>query len=1243
MDQVLQWNCKSITSKKHEMINLINSYNLFLLAISETWLKPESNFRIQGFNILRHDRSDGYGGTALLIRNNHTFSSLSIPSFNSETLQAVAARVGEVTYLSIYISEKDLNALPIVDTIIDSLPKPIVVLGDFNAHHSLWGAPNNDSMGNGLMEIINDHNLCVLNDGCPTRRPVLGQVPSHVDITLSSPELSSLLNWECLSLSSSSDHYPILISLPSGKTGSFSPLPPLFKYRLNNCDWKPFSQAVEENIETLPALCGTDLENINKSYDNLITTYLTAADKHIPKKKVASKKIPSPPWWDKECTDAINKRNEIEETIKNDLNLNSYLLFKNTEAATKRLLHKKKRDGWKRYCSNLSPDVPSSLIWKNIRMFRASTVPSARNSNSVDWVEPFLNNLAPSIVPNSNQLPYFYCSSNNSSNILSSPFSLTELQLILNRVSDSTPGCDSIPYSFIINSRPLTLTYLLNLINAIVDTGSIPPSWKHQIIIPILKPHKDANDPLSFRPVALSSVLVKLAEHLIKQRLEWYIEHNNLLPPSQFGFRKGKSVADSHALFTTDILTSFSKSESVVAAFLDIHAAYDNVDLLKLNEKMKKLGVPLKYVDFIFNLYSGRTVSVYIPGFENEKRIIWKGVPQGSVLSPLLYNIYTYDLHLSIDLSSCCVLQYADDVLVYSSDSDIQKAAENLNNTLHNLSIWLSEHNLSLSKSKSTVVVFTRKRTIPSVNVSVEDEMIPVSNTAKFLGRIFDTGMNGNAHINNIVIKCEKNINIIRAVSGVWWGSHPSVLKLMYNALIRSLFDFGSITFCLEYKKALHKLDLLQFKCLRIISGAMKSTPTNALQVECSEPPLSLRRQYLSDRFIFKIQQYNNHPLNLKLRTLSETINDRNVFWRKKNTPHLVSSFRRFDGLQCSTHKYSCHPVFSYEYETLMYEPEVKLSLDIDKGERIANSKFISYIKELVSKPEVFYTDASKSLDSREKCVGAAFLKHSSGHFQLFKYPKFHSNFTGEGMAILECIRYIIFNKIKNSHIFSDSLSFLQSILSNPFKRKSPCPLALEVKCRLKECHDLNLRVTLAWIPGHSGIQGNELVDDLAALAASQGNAENNFVYCQDLLDIPRDFLLKEWNSEWARSSLSKGGHYRRLHVELCLKPWFSKLIFDRRVTSTICRLRFGHCCIATHLHRIGIYIEDICDCALAEEGDIDHLLFRCPKYDSKPLYQFLIEFRAPLPCDSYSILSFTDFKYIKALASFLSYHNISV
>ena len=243
-------------------------------------------------------------------------------------------------------------------------------------------------------------------------------------------------------------------------------------------------------------------------------------------------------------------------------------------------------------------------------------------------------------------------------------------------------------------------------------------------------------------------------------------------------------------------------------------------------------------VNFIINLLSQRTISLNIDDCEKFTRTVFKGLPQGSVLSPLLYNIYTYDLEIALN-NTVNVLQYADDLLLYTTDACLENASNTLTTFLDLLKCWLISNGLELSTSKSTVVVFSRRRVLPTINVTYNGHSLPVANHAKFLGVVLDGKLTGVPHCEYIVTKCERLLNIIRCLSGVWWGAHPFSMKLFYNALIRSILDFG--TFLLEGGSvmALKKLDAIQTKALRIITGAMRSSPINALQVECCEPPLT--------------------------------------------------------------------------------------------------------------------------------------------------------------------------------------------------------------------------------------------------------------------------------------------------------------------------------------------------------------------------------------------------------------------
>ncbi|RVE49228.1 hypothetical protein evm_006120 [Chilo suppressalis] len=167
---------------------------------------------------------------------------------------------------------------------------------------------------------------------------------------------------------------------------------------------------------------------------------------------------------------------------------------------------------------------------------------------------------------------------------LNRPFSLQELKSALFDYKDSAPGADGIPYSFFANISDNILSYYLQLINTIMITGDIPLSWKSQIVLPILKPNKPPSHASSYRPIVLATVLIKLAELLIKNRLEWYLESRGMLSKTQYGFRKGKKYNGQFKYFITDIRLAFNYNESVVSSILDINSAYDHVLLSVLKK-----------------------------------------------------------------------------------------------------------------------------------------------------------------------------------------------------------------------------------------------------------------------------------------------------------------------------------------------------------------------------------------------------------------------------------------------------------------------------------------------------------------------------------------------------------------------------------------------------------------------------------------------------------------------------------
>lgn len=1185
---------------------------------------PGSHFRVPGYSCLRDDRADGSGaGCALFIRRTLPFSQIPLPPSPS-SINIIAAKVMDISWVSIYIPHPNSSLIADISCLISAIPPPLILMGDFNAHHTSWGSSDSDYFALSLLEVLDDANLCVINNVTPTRRVYPSQDPnSAVDLTICSTSLASLLSWQILSNSYGSDHYPIVISIPNRviPVRSFNPT---LKYRLSSADWPSYSSSLENKIDSLPP---SNSSNFFENYSKFIDSIISSADENFPLKKPFNFKV-STPWWDAECTEAAKKRKESEKTYKNAMTLVNFIEYQKNAAKATRLFIKKKRQGWVNFCQSLSPRTPSSIVWKQIKRFRGSL--NSENRATVDplvW-ESFADKMSPPFVPS---LEYFPSPSSRLPTLhkLDSPFSFCELQLALNDLVDSAPGADGIPYSFLKNASDGVKEFYLVLVNYFFEWGITPQSWKTQIVIPVPKGGKNPSDPSGYRPIALSSVLTKITEHMIKHRLEWFVENKQLLAKSQYGFRKGMSTIDSLGILTTDIRISLIKKKYLVGVFLDIEAAYDNVQLPELRRILIELSIPEKLVRFICCLLMERFIVVKGPNLSLPVRFIWKGLPQGSVVSPILYSLLTYNLERSVS-PFCEILQYADDIALYVSEKSLEEAESRLNCALDHLSDWLFNRGLSLSASKSKVVIFTNKRNVSPAIIKVNNLVIPEEKFVKFLGVWLDRKLTGTVHFDYISGKCEKNINVLRSLSGVWWGAHPFTQKLLYNAIIRSHMDYASFLLDPCNKSGLNKMDKIQAKSLRIILGAMKSSPINAMQVECGDSPLSLRRQYLSDRFFFKMAQNSNHPLLLKLEQLANLYHPRRL--TDDDIPCLLRSFLLRNRLPNPLFQTPIPPLYSTPYDALIYYPNIVLDLGIDKNSIEANKTFSDKIQTEYQNWVKIFTDASKSSLSP---VGAAVWIPSTKIILSYKCPSVTSVFTGESIAILEAILFIKSHNLNNSIIFSDSKSCLQSILSNPFRSKTRFPTILKIKEALFDCHRCGINIVVAWIPGHSGIIGNENADACARSASLTGSAEYSQIYSHDMCTVLKPILFSCWTQKWQISKATKGKFYGDLQPEIPHKPWFSKFQkADKTTTSTVCRLRLNHSCTPVFLAKLRIKDHSLCECGL-DEGNVDHIFFNCPLMQSSLYDSLPPEIPRPTSFKCLLALVFTPFvnilcKYIK-------------
>ncbi|KMQ85763.1 pol-like protein, partial [Lasius niger] len=327
--------------------------------------------------------------------------------------------------------------------------------------------------------------------------------------------------------------------------------------------------------------------------------------------------------------------------------------------------------------------------------------------------------------------------------------------------------------------------------------------------------------PGKFRPISLISCSLKIMEKLILLRLDWWIEHNHKLPSSQYGFRKFRSCQDNLSILTTEINTSFVRRKVTACLFLDLSNAFDDVIPSILISDLKEMGLPSTLCTFIYNLIHFRRLQFVFNGELSGEYSSHKDVPQGSILSPLLFNIYVAKLKKCIG-EDCEIIQFADDIAIYTSARDIQQALIRLENSANRAYSHLSSRGLKVAPAKSALIIFTKKHiNLLAYSITVNNTVIQSTTSHKFLGIHLD-------------FRLSEELGGEAALARSW------------------------------------------FKAIRLCLGLRKTTPTNIILAEAGEGPLISRFYFLTAKYILKIFSLDTYPAVDKLYGL---------LWYSRNSP----------------------------------------------------------------------------------------------------------------------------------------------------------------------------------------------------------------------------------------------------------------------------------------------------------------------------------------------------------------------
>ena len=291
------------------------------------------------------------------------------------------------------------------------------------------------------------------------------------------------------------------------------------------------------------------------------------------------------------------------------------------------------------------------------------------------------------------------------------------------------------------------------------DKSEFPSSWRDTIVHFI-----DKSDGTSVRPISLTSCLSKIFERMLKNRLEWWVEKNNIIPKNQSGFRKGRSCIDSLANLTLKVNDSLLKKIDMLPAFLDVSGAFNNVLSDILLDKLAQINCSAQVIKFIRFITHERWLHTNIEGYELIK--VSKGVPQGGVLSPLLYLIYVSNIGENIP-NDVTLSQFADNTAIFSNVSPLEDCKIAIETAINVIQNNLSKLGLELEPKKTVLIHFNNKNIAPGeTKIFIDNCAVKSSDTVRFLGITFDYKMTLSAHINKLQTKCSKALNIVKYLCG---------------------------------------------------------------------------------------------------------------------------------------------------------------------------------------------------------------------------------------------------------------------------------------------------------------------------------------------------------------------------------------------------------------------------------------------------------------------------------------------
>ena len=703
---------------------------------------------------------------------------------------------------------------------------------------------------------------------------------------------------------------------------------------------------------------------------------------------------------------------------------------------------------------------------------------------------------------------------------------------------------------------------LLEIFNISWKTGEVPQLWREANMIPIPKPGKDSRSAENHRPISLTSCTCKTMERIINHRMMWYLESNHILADEQAGFRKCHSTEEQATHISQEIEDAFQDKKHVMAVWIDLQKAFDKVWKDGLLRKMRDCNLKDRMYRWVKSYLHNRKARVQLDGCLSRKVLLRHGVPQGGVISPTLFLIFINDLMKELPPGIQTAL-YADDLVMWCTAEYATTATLKIQRAVDALSNWADKWCVTINKDKSSTTFFTLSSKQTAGSVLLDGRALKEDKQPTYLGVTFDTKLTWKIHIQKAETKARRKLAILRKLSGTTWGATGKILKNVYQQGIRPHLEYGSTSWGTGASdSALKTLDRVQNQALRIITGAMRSTPITQMEKLTNIQPLQDRRE---TQVLIQAEKFccmDKHAMKEKLGNLPRNRLKRQNFIRrakqlKRQIPRLPED---------------CEPLSSVP-NTTPWEEEtrtlIKIRTDI---KNVTNKDEQNDFERRTATLSLLDDDYPRESWIRAYTDGSAEGAIINGGAGVYiEYPDLGTreisiptgtlcgSYGSEMRAIMAAAEEL-YDRENNIVILTDARSVLEALQAGKL------PDLWKQLLQLSNGH----RLTLQWVPSHCGIPGNERADRLAREGAESEQPSSRLTFEE------RKTLIKSY-----RRNAQNTGHD-------------SYHLMNREDQVILFRLRTGHNRLRYHMFtKFKIGPSAVCECNDAHQTT-EHVLQSC-------------------------------------------------